>query len=251
MKITSILSHFIKNLCMEILDFSCPNCCPYCNKPIKSKEMLCSVCFKKLNFIQGQKCYRCGVPLSYYDYDEEKVLCPSCLKKRPVYDIARSVLVYDAFSRSAILRLKYKDHIEFSRIFVSWMEKAGEKLFSKTDIITPVPLHWRRRIKRFYNQSDLIASQLAENLNIKYDAQLLYKKNYTSAQERKTKKDRIQNVKNSFGVRNTSNVEGKSVLLIDDVLTTGATAENCAKALKKAGARAVYVLTVARSIQND
>ena len=126
------------------------------------------------------------------------------------------------------------------------MIKAGADLFEKTDIIIPVPLHWRRKLKRMYNQADVLGELLAKKLNKSYRSNLLIRRKNTHTQENKTLQERLKNVRNAFQINKHLVIEGKSILIIDDVLTTGATMNACAKELKKNGAKAVYVLTIAQ-----
>lgn len=248
MQITSEISYFFRTLWRKTIDFAVPLTCPYCDKIIDSRQILCDECYDKICFITGVKCYRCGCPLST-DESDEKLLCGSCLEKRPVYDQARSAFIYDSFSRNAILRLKYSDRTDLRRFFVHFMLKAGYELFDKTDIITPIPLHWRRKLKRKYNQADILGELLAKKLGKPYHSYLLKRKRNTIAQEHKTAKDRLQNVKGAFQINKPDLVKGKTILIIDDVLTTGATVNACAKELKKSGAKTVYVLTIAMAIK--
>lgn len=247
MQITRRTYCFFKSIFQKTIDFLVPLTCPYCGKIISSKQVLCDECFKQIHFISGTKCYRCGCPLPYNDsVSDAKVLCGACLKKRPVYDQARSVFIYDCFSRNAILKFKYGDRTDLRKFFVHFMIKAGADLFEKTDIIIPVPLHWRRKLKRMYNQADVLGELLAKKLNKSYCSNLLIRRKNTHTQENKTLQERLKNVRNAFQINKHLVIEGKSILIIDDVLTTGATMNACAKELKKNGAKAVYVLTIAQ-----
>lgn len=248
MQITSKIYRFFQLIWHQLIDFAIPLTCPYCDKIIDSKQILCDECYEKIRFIHGTKCYRCGRPLPLEETDE-KILCGTCLEKRPIYDQARSVFIYDDFSRKAILRLKYSDRTDFRRFFVHFMLKAGTDLFEKTDMITPVPLHWKRKLKRMYNQADVLGELIAYKLNKPYHSRLLIRQKNTIAQERKTAKERLQNVKEAFSINKPELVHGKTILIIDDVLTTGATVNACAKELKEQGAKAVYVLTIAMAIR--
>ncbi len=250
MKITSKITSLIFEIGQNIIDFVFPPACPYCDKTIDSHNLFCQECFKKISFIERSICHWCGKPLFLEDISQtEKMLCPDCMNKRPVYDLARAVFIYDNFSKISILKFKYADKMEYSYQFVNLMQRAGRDLFDKTDLIIPVPMHWKRRLRRYYNQADVLGKLLAKRVHIPYSSKILFRSRYTSPQENKSFNERKHNVKDAFCVRKNTLIKGKNILLIDDVFTTGATVNNCAKALKKAGAKAVYVLTIAKALK--
>lgn len=249
MQNTSSFIRFIKKHLFEAIDFVFPPQCPYCNQIIHRSQIMCDDCFKQIHFITGSKCHRCGRPLPLTD-SEEKLLCPNCLAKRKIYDLSRSAFVYDSFSRNAILKLKHADRTDLRHFFVQYMIRAGADLFEKTDLIIPVPLHWKRRLTRKYNQSSVLAELLAKKIKKPYSTTVLTRQRFTHSQASKNNQKRKENVKNAFCINPNYDIKGLSVLLIDDVLTTGATAEACAKILKQNGAKAVYVLTIAQVIQD-
>ncbi len=248
MKNTSCFTQFIQKSVRDLIDFVFPPQCPYCGEIIHRSQVMCDDCFKQIRFITGSKCYLCGRPLPVSDTNE-KLVCPDCLQKRKMYDIARSVFIYDSFSRNAILKLKNADRTDLRHFFVNYMITAGRDIIDKSDIIMPVPLHWRRRLKRKYNQASVIAEWLAKKTGKIYSATTLIRQRYTPSQGTKKHQERKRNVRDAFVVRNPNNLKDLSVLLIDDVLTTGATVEACAQILKKHGAKAVYVLTIAQAIR--
>ena len=249
MKITSSFIQNFKKIFKNIGYYIFPPQCPYCDKIIDGQQILCDECFSRIRFITGNKCYRCGRPLpqSFPD-DDGKLLCPKCMSKRPPYDLVRSVFIYDSFSREAILKLKYAHRSDLRHFFVNYMMRAGVDLFDKSDLIMPVPMYWKRRVKRKYNQATVLAELLSKHTKIPHSATNLCRIRHTQTQTRKSAKDRHKNMKNVFILKNPEQVQGKSILLIDDVVTTGATVTGCAKILKKHGAKAVYVLTIAQSI---
>lgn len=251
MKITSSFIQNLKKIFKSIEYYIFPPQCPYCDKVINGTQILCDDCFNRIRFITGNKCYRCGRPLPQsYPSDDGKLLCPKCMSKRPVYDMIRSVFIYDSFSREAILKLKYAHRSDLRHFFVNYMMRAGLDLFDKSDLIIPVPMYWKRRIRRKYNQATVLAELIAKNTCIPHSAVNLCRIRHTQSQTRKSAKDRQKNIKNAFILKKPEQIKGKSILLIDDVVTTGATVSSCAKLLKKNGAKAVYVLTIAQSI-ND
>ena len=139
--------------------------------------------------------------------------------------------------------------MEFANSFMPFMMQAGAPLLNKSDLIVAVPMHWKRKLSRKYNQADVLAKILSKKTKIPYHSNILVRSQYTQKQENKSFKERNKNVKNAFKIKNKKLVKGKRILLIDDVFTTGATVSNCAKTLKKEGAKAVYVLTIAKAIK--
>lgn len=250
MKITREIKFFIDSLYKATINFAFPQTCPNCDTQIDECQLFCEKCFHQISFIKPPFCYRCGLPLNSDGYHpNDKILCPNCLKKRPTYDLARAVFIYDSFSKTSILKLKYADKMEYAYPFIELMRQAGKELFEKTDIIMPVPMHWKRQLKRKYNQADLLGRTLSKKIKIPYMAKVLIRSRHTETQENKSFEERNHNVKDAFQVRNPLAIKNKRILLIDDVFTTGATVNNCAKALKKSGAKAVYVLTIAKAIK--
>lgn len=248
MENTSKIHFFIFSTYKTIINFLFPRTCPNCNKVIENKKLFCDHCFKNMSFISSCVCQWCGRPL-YSEFTGEKILCGKCMAKRPTYDMARSVFIYETSSKDSILKFKYADKMEFGKTFVSLMLQAGTPLLQKTDIIMAVPMHWSRRLMRKYNQAEILAKTLGKKTKIPYNPRVLIRTKYTTRQENKNYTERQANVKNVFSVKNKERIKGKRILLIDDVFTTGATVSNCAKTLKKSGAKAVYVLTIAKTIK--
>lgn len=236
----------------NFLDVFAPFECPFCKGDIPHTICMCSECRKRVQFINGTMCHRCGRPLSPDVFQtDEKLLCFDCMLQRPIYDQARSAYVYDSFSRFPILRFKHYAPLKLIPFFLHIMTFAGQELFDKVDIVVPVPMHWVDRLFiRKRNATDILAHALAHKIKKPCYSRLLYKTKFRNIkQEGKSREERIKNVVGLYKARKSKKLEGKSVLLIDDVLTTGSTANACAKELRKAGARAVYVLTIA-STQN-
>lgn len=245
-----MVSIFIKASQMSwikgFIDFLLPPQCPICRKKVLENNTVCGVCFSKLTFISNTVCQKCGAPLPY----EQAKLCVHCLEKMPAYDKALSVLKYDETSKALILPFKHTDFIEITPLLAKWMNQRGKDLISNCDCIVPVPLHFYRLLKRKYNQSALLAKELAKMNNKEYLPQCLKRCRYTKSQGHMNPKQRKKNVKNAFKITNPLSVRDRNILLIDDVMTTGATINECTKTLKKAGAKSVYVLSLARVIRD-
>lgn len=241
----------------KITKYLFPNRCLKCSKTIEDKSSICYQCFDKIDFITYPNCKSCGRP---FEFDNGvNTICPTCIKdKRPVIKYNRSCFEYSNIAKSMIFAFKFYDKTNLAKIFAKWMVKAGEDFFKdnkrniKTpDVIVPVPLHWTRLITRKYNQSALLANELSKLTDIEVNHQVLKRGKKTKPQVQFNGKARVKNVRDAFVVRKNKGIEvkGKTILLIDDVYTTGATIKECAKALKKEGAEHIYSLTIAKVIR--
>ena len=230
-----------------ILDLLYPPLCLACRTPVSDPRALCADCWKALTFIEGAVCDCCGLPFELDPGSDS--LCASCMVRPPAFDRARAAIHYDDASKGMILALKRADRLEFAQLFAVWLRRAGAPLLDAADLIMPVPLHRFRLWRRRYNQSAILAQRLADLTGKPFDPCILVRTRATPSQgQMPSAKARARNVRGAFrvSVRRADNLEGHSVLLIDDVLTTGATIEACARALKRAGAEKVLVLTIAR-----
>ena len=230
-----------------LLDFLLPPTCPVCHKK-GIEDGLCPKCFSELEFIGTQKCSVCGQPLDAIV--PGMAVCGKCLKDPPHFRQAEAVFKYNDTSKKLILAYKHGDHIELTELFVKWMATNSKALIEKNDILIPVPLHWKRLLKRKYNQSALLAQRLAKRYGKEYAPLVLVRKKATPSQGHLSPKERKKNVTGVFEVKRPEQIQGKAILLIDDVFTTGATVGECAKVLLKAGAKSVDVLTLARVVKN-
>jgi ComF family protein len=180
-------------------------------------------------------------------------LCGACLRERPVYERARAVFRYDDESKGLILALKHADRTDAAPAFAQWMARAGAPLLADAQLIVPVPLHWLRLARRRFNQAALIGNALARQSGVPTVPDLLVRRRRTPSQGRLSRAGRERNVQGAFAVsrRHAGRLDGRRVLLIDDVLTTGATASACARTLLRAGAAAVDVLALALVVRQD
>jgi ComF family protein len=172
-----------------------------------------------------------------------------CLANRPVYACARGAMIYDDIARTLVLSFKHGDRLDPAASYARMMVRAGGELVESADVIVPVPLHWTRLFKRRYNQSAILAQHIGEQANRVFLADVLVRAKRTRPQGFMKRAERLRNVHNAFAVhrKHAETVRGLNILLIDDVLTTGATVGNCAQSLYKAGADTVNVLTLARA----
>ncbi|MCR9222084.1 MAG: ComF family protein [Alphaproteobacteria bacterium] len=233
----------------RLLDGALPPRCPACGVVVGETGVLCAECWGALSFLEPPLCVQCGYPFEL-DFGEP-VACGACLARAPAFDRARAVFAYDEASRSMLLDFKHGDRTDLAPALARWMARAGAELLADADLIAPVPLHPRRLWRRRYNQAALLAQALAGPAEVPLSVDLLQRRRNTPSQGRLSAKGRRRNVAGAFLVRpaRRPTVSGKRILLIDDVMTTGATAEACAKALKRAGASGVDLLTLARVVR--
>jgi ComF family protein len=216
-------------------DFKCISCG---EDVFESSKHFCGTCEKTVKFNNGNTCIKCGKP-------SEKEVCEECIKNSPQFDRAWSSLIYDGAVRDAMLAYKFGGYRYIAKHFAQLMAWRAKEMGVDFDIVTFVPLTKQDFSARGYNQTQLIAERLCDILNLNPPVPLLEKVKQTEKQEKLGQKKRFLNIKDAFM---SVPLQGQKVLLIDDVLTTGATCGECAKTLKKAGASAVYVLTAATKV---
>ncbi len=202
--------------------------------------------FMKVSFLDDPVCDGCGIP---FEFNQGiGALCPACMARPRAFARARAACLYDEGSRDLILRFKHADRPDMAKLFRQWISRAARDLIADADAVVPVPLHPLRLLSRRYNQAAEIARPLARQAGLVYLPDSLRRHRATASQGGRSGSGRRRNVAGAFVVPpgHQRQIKGRRILLIDDVLTTGATAEACAKALLRAGARAVDVAVVAR-----
>jgi len=229
------------------LDLLIPPRCVSCGVETARAQGVCQACWSELRFVAEPLCRRCGLGLAAEGADAGGV-CGACRASPPRFDRARAVLAYDDASRPLIVGYKRAGRLEATPLFVRWLEVAGREILPEADLIAPVPLHWRRMLWRRFNQAAELARALARYQAGAYAPDLLRRRKPTRSQAGLGPAARRRNVVGAFAVsdRWKARLAGQRVLLVDDVFTTGATAERAAATLVRAGATAVDVLTVAR-----
>lgn len=209
-------------------------------------RFLCWECWSLVKRVELPYCDRCGDPV--VGAVEHAYICYFCANRTIVYDRARSAVRYNGVIAEAIQELKYRWGFWLIPDLAEILYRLVVAEFSdvKYDVVLPIPLHIERRRRRGYNQSAFLARALAKRLEIAYAGRWLKRVKATPTQTHLTAAGRMSNVSSAFEVVQRDSVKGKSVLVVDDVITTGATVYACAKMLRKAGAKAVYVVSVAR-----
>ena len=205
--------------------------------------------FLKLAFITGPVCRSCGTPCEI-DLGED-TQCPVCIARPPRWTGARAALVYDDMSRQLVLDLKRSGRRDGLDLMAGWLAQAGRDILADADMLIPVPLHYSRLAARGFNQSGWLAQAIGRLTGVPVQVDLLRRKRRTPSQGGLTARARRRNVAGAFEVRqrHKAGLAGRTIVLVDDVLTTGATLSVCTSALKRAGAARVYVLVLARVVR--
>jgi len=237
----------LRRLWDGFLDLVLPPRCLNCGVPVVTLGTLCLTCWREITFLGAPCCACCGYP---FDIDHgADGLCGACAGHPPQFDRARAVMRYDDSSRQLVLALKHGDRLHLAPTLAQWMRRAGSEILANADVLVPVPLHWTRLFARRYNQAAVLALALAKSGGPEVVADCLIRRRRTPSQGRKNALARRRNVAGAFALRRAAAVRGKRVVLIDDVFTTGATVEECARVLKRAGAARVDVLALARAVR--
>jgi len=222
----------------KIKDAVLPPACVCCGNFLE-KTGLCNSCWNEIKWISEPKCEICGQPL-------EQETCNYCIGNQNYFDKAVSVIVYEGLARQMILKFKDSDFSIYSSIFAQWMNRVIQEFSDEIDLLVSVPISRKRRLKRKYNQSELLCRELRDLSKLNYEPRILKKIKETPSQKSLNRETRLKNLQNSFAIDQNFQLKNRVILLIDDVITTGATANTCAKLLKEAGAKKVYVATLAR-----
>ena len=210
---------------------------------------VCAACWQQLNFIAAPYCKRCGYP---YEYEMgEGAECAACIAQLPHYHGHRSVLYFDELTKKLIYDLKYYDKPLLVGLFGQWLEQISSAWLEHENLlIIPTPIHRFRLWKRKYNQASLLANALAARTGHEVLHNGLLRTHHRPPQASLSRQKRLTNLKGSLAIntKHKDAIKGRPILLIDDVMTTGATVNACAKLLKQAGSGKVYCVTIARSV---
>jgi len=243
----SRLAGAVRAIFGRTLDIALPRLCPACRAPVRDNG-LCAECWSKLSLIARPYCERLGIPFAYDP--GPGVLSMEAIADPPAYHRARAAVRYDEIARKLVQALKYGDRLDLAPIMGRWMARAGQELLADADALVPVPLHWRRLWARRFNQSALLAKAIAGESGVGIAQGALKRVRATAQQVGLSQSERASNVQGAFRVppEGKAAVAGRRLVLIDDVLTSGATSDACARALLRAGARNVDVVVFARVV---
>jgi ComF family protein len=234
-----------------VLDFGLPPLCPACRAPVAADSGLCAACWSRLSFIAPPYCERLGIP---FVYDPGPgILSMQAIAAPPAYTRARAAVRYDEIARSLVHALKYGDRLDLAPTLGGWMARAGRELLADADALVPVPLHWRRLWGRRFNQSAALADVMAARSGVPVMSDALKRVRSTPQQVGLGRTERAANVQGAFRVapKDRDRVRGRRLVVVDDVLTSGATVDTCARALLHAGAANVDVIVFARVVESD
>ena len=232
-----------------LVDFLLPPQCAACGDRIEVHGHVCGACWRALSFIAPPYCQRLGIPFALDP--GFPAISARATSDPPAYDRARAAVLFDDTSRALIHALKYRDRHDLARMMGRLMARAGAELLADAAIVAPVPLHRGRLWSRRFNQAALLARIVAEESGRTFVPDALVRTRPTARQVGLTADQRRRNVAGAFAVRAdwAARLSGRRIVLIDDVLTTGATIEGCARTLRRAGAENIDALLFARVAQ--
>jgi ComF family protein len=238
---------WLRRSAIGLLDLLLPPRCLACGTTVGGNGELCPSCWRAMTFLGAPQCACCGLPFAFDA--GTGALCGACLRERPHYDRARAVFRYDEASRGLVLAFKHGDRTHSAPAYGRWMQRIGAELLAGADLLVPVPLHWTRLFARRYNQSAMLAHAIHEAGGPEVAPDWLVRHRRTPSQGHRNATARAENVRAAFALRRGRSVAGRHLVLIDDVFTTGATIDECARVLRRAGAARIDVLTLARVIR--
>lgn len=230
-----------------VLHLIYPPQCLTCDARVTTDFGLCGTCWRGTPFITGLVCGKCGTPLPGQD-DGTEVLCDDCLTIARPWAAGRAALMYQDNGRALVLALKHGDRLDLVKPAAQWLQAAAGPILRPDMLVAPVPLHWRRLFKRRYNQAAMLAAALAARAGLEHCPDLLRRLRQTGTQEGRSRDGRFANMADALGLtpRQAKRVQGRHLLLVDDVMTSGATLAAAAEACIAGGAADVSVLVLAR-----
>lgn len=240
---------FARRAPRRLLDLLLPPTCPVTGERVQAPGLLSASGWARLSFIDDPVCARCCAPFAH-DYGDGAE-CAACIAAPPAFERARAAIAYDETAHALVTAFKYADRTELAPLLAGFLARAGAALLRPETILVPAPLHRRRLLARRYNQAGLLAAALAERAGLAVIHDALVRVRATPPQTRLSAEGRRRNVAGAFAARpsRAAALAGRPVVLIDDVMTTGATLSACARALKRAGAARVDALALARTMR--
>lgn len=229
----------------DFTDFVFPPACPLCDAHTSTHGELCADCWAMFDWIDGGKCAKCGYPFGIDWESVPHALCPICASGKCELDLIRSACVYDDASRTTVLPFKHCGRIKNGYAMSRAMIWALRDVNISPDVVMPVPLAWRRLFKRGYNQASILARPIARAYGVPMDTSSV-RRSYRPDMGHKNARERAENIRGVFRVASPDKIRGKKILLVDDVMTTGATFAELRRVLMRAGATSVYGVTFCR-----
>jgi ComF family protein len=240
----------LRGLARAAADIAFPPACLCCRESTETPRALCAACWAQVRFIERPFCERLGTPFAM-DLGNEGLLSPEAVANPPVFARARAVAHFeDGPVRNLVHRLKYSDRMELAKPLGTWMARAGNELLVEADLLVPVPLHRRRLASRRFNQANTLAQAVTAQCGVPVDPFALARVKATPPQVGLSRTQRALNMQGAFRVTEgmEGRVEGRAIVLIDDVMTSGATVNAASRALLRAGAKRVDALVFARAL---
>lgn len=236
------------SIAQQSVEFLFPSSCPLCGARVSTHGELCADCWTAFNWIGNPKCCRCGYPFPANLDLGAAPICPRCAAGECALDLIRAACTYDDAARDAVLPFKHAGRVINANFMSRAMMWALRDINISPDIVMPVPLAWRRLFHRGYNQATLLARPIAHAFGVPMDLTSVHRK-YRPNMGHKNATQRAENIHGVFDVINPDKIRGRKILLVDDVMTTGATFSELHRVLTNAGASAVYGVVFCRVVR--